>query len=84
MESKHKNYVVFKCGLNSSAAELHGDVIGRYKALSHLLLQLIYIAYIVLKRKKPTHSVEYVVYMQCTWHHKIIYIFHTFGVKYIH
>ena len=43
-----------------------------------------YIGYIVVKRKKPTRSVEYVVYMQSTWHHKITILFHTFGVKYIH
>ena len=28
----------------------------------HMLFQLLYIAFIVVKRKKPTHSVEYVVY----------------------
>ena len=38
---------------------------------------------IIVKRKKPTHSVEYVLYMQSKWHHKITILFHTFGVKYI-
>ena len=27
--------------------------------------------HIVEKRNKPTHSIRYGVYMQCTWHHKI-------------
>ena len=33
-ESKHKSCVLFRCGLNSTTAELHGDVIGRCKVLS--------------------------------------------------
>ena len=35
------------------------------------------------KKRKPSDSVEYVVYiyMQCTWHHKITKIFHTFWMK---
>ena len=31
---KHKNDVLFWCGLNSTIAELHGDVIGSCKVLS--------------------------------------------------
>ena len=33
-ESKHKNYVLFRCGLNSTTAELHDDIIRRCKVLS--------------------------------------------------
>ena len=32
---KIKNDVPFRCGLNSTIAELHGDVIGRCRVLSH-------------------------------------------------
>ena len=35
VELKHKNYVIFRCGLNSTTAELHGDVIGRCIVLSY-------------------------------------------------
>ena len=41
----------------------------------------VYIAYIVVKRKKPTHSVEYVV---CICNAHSIIKSHNFGVKYIH
>ena len=33
-ESKHKSHVLFRCGLNSTTAELHGEVIGRCKVVS--------------------------------------------------
>ena len=33
-ELKHKSYFLSRCGLNSTAAALHGDVMGRCKVLS--------------------------------------------------
>ena len=30
-ESKHKSHVLFRCGLNSTIAELHGNVTGSCK-----------------------------------------------------
>ena len=39
----------------------------QFKQWLHLLFQLMYIAYIVVKRKKPTCSVGYVIYI-CNAH----------------
>ena len=33
-KSKHKSYVLLRSGLNSTTAELHGDIIGKCKVLS--------------------------------------------------
>ena len=38
-ESKHKSYVLFRCGLNSTTVELHGDVIGSDLKLRLVLLR---------------------------------------------